>query len=117
MAPKAELSELIKTMDKTTKVVEELKSELIIRKSSRAHQVLDYVDYIGMECCKMSGTGDEIMLKKTKSEFRDTDIKFWSLPIRWYWKWINWKRNLSFELQKLRGHTIDTNCHEEIRPK
>ncbi|TKY62173.1 POLAR LOCALIZATION DURING ASYMMETRIC DIVISION AND REDISTRIBUTION [Spatholobus suberectus] len=133
MAGKAEINELTKTMDKTAKVVEELKSELIIRKSSRAHQVLDYVGNIGMECCKMTVRDDEIVLKKTRSELRDTDVKFWSLPLidngecessslteesdPLVLEMDQVEAELEFELQKLPRHTIDSNCHDEMRPK
>ncbi|KAH1070576.1 hypothetical protein GYH30_007578 [Glycine max] len=116
------------------KTVEELKSELIIRKSSRAHQVLDYFGNIGMECCKMSGRDDEIMLKQTKSELRDNNVKFWNLPVNdngecetsaltedsdpLVLEMDQLEAELEFDqLQKLPGHPVDTNFHEEIRPK
>ncbi|KAH1258599.1 hypothetical protein GmHk_03G008282 [Glycine max] len=121
-------------MDKMAKTVEELKSELIIRKSSRAHQVLDYFGNIGMECCKMSGRDDEIMLKQTKSELRDNNVKFWNLPVNdngecetsaltedsdpLVLEMDQLEAELEFDqLQKLPGHPVDTNFHEEIRPK
>ncbi|XP_027349134.1 uncharacterized protein LOC113860818 [Abrus precatorius] len=130
MPGKAEINELTKIVSKTTKVVEELKSELNRRKSLLA---LDYVGNTGIDSCKMSAMDDAIMLKKTKSELGDTDIKFWSFPV------INngecesssltdesdplilemdqLEAELEFELQKLPGHTIDTNCQEELWPK
>ncbi|KAK7337039.1 hypothetical protein VNO77_17597 [Canavalia gladiata] len=136
MPGKAEINELSKTMDKTIKVVEELKSELNRRKSPCAHQILDYVGNgnTGMESGKMSCRDDKRMLKNRECEVRDTDIRFWSLPVNdngecgssalteesdpLVLEMDQLEAELEFELQKLPGHTIiDPNFHEEIRPK
>ncbi|XP_057438349.1 uncharacterized protein LOC130730371 [Lotus japonicus] len=131
MAGKSEISELNKTITETTKVVEELKSELKRRKSPRSHQ--DSVGNAGMESRRMSDRNEEIMLKETNSELRETDVKIWSLPVNdegecgssalteesgpLVLEMDQLEAELEFEIQKLPGCTIDTNHDEEIRPK
>ncbi|KAG5055530.1 hypothetical protein JHK85_008040 [Glycine max] len=82
----------------------------------------------------MSGREDEIMLKQTKSELRDNNVKFWNLPVNdngecetsaltedsdpLVLEMDQLEAELEFDqLQKLLGHPVDTNFHEEIRPK
>ena len=82
----------------------------------------------------MSGRDDEIMLKQTKSELRDNNVKFWNLPVNdngecetsaltedsdpLVLEMDQLEAELEFDqLQKLPGHPVDTNFHEEIRPK
>ena len=135
MVGRAEVSELTKTMNTTAKIVEELKSEIIIKKSPLAQQVFDYVDNIirGLECSNMSDKDEEIMLKKTNSELRDTDSKFWCLPLidngecessaltedldSQVLDMGQLEAELEFELQNLPGDCPDTICHEETRSK
>ncbi|KAK7285085.1 hypothetical protein RJT34_19843 [Clitoria ternatea] len=133
MAGKAEMKELAKNVDKIAKVVEELKCEINRRKPSCANQNLDYVGKFGMESCQMSGRDEAlIMPKKTKSELRYPDVKFWSRPLNCngecgssvltdesdplVFEMDKLEAELEFELQKLPGPNIDTNCNEEIRP-
>lgn len=132
MAGKAEISELNKTMNETAKAIEELKSQLNKRKSLCAHQILDSVGNVGMESCKMNGM-NQIMVNKTNSELSDTAIKIRSLPMndegecgssalteepdQRVQELDQLEAELEFEIQKLPGYTIDTNCHEEKRPK
>ncbi|KAK8473581.1 hypothetical protein PHAVU_001G175350 [Phaseolus vulgaris] len=135
MVGRAEVSELTKTMNTTAKIVEELKSEIIIKKSPLAQQVFDYVDNIirGLECSNMSDKDEEIMLKKTNSELGDTDSKFWCLPLidngecessaltedldSQVLDMGQLEAELEFELQNLPGDCPDTICHEETRSK
>ena len=133
MAGKAEISELTETMNETAKIVEEIKFELGRRKSSCAHQIMDSGGNIGMESCKMCGRNDEIMLKKTDNELRDTDVKTCGLPVSedgecgssalteepdiQVLEMDQLEAELELELQKLHVCTIDTPCREEIRPK
>jgi len=129
MVGKAEVSELTKTMNAMAKIVEELKSEIIIKKSPHSRQVLDF----GLECSNMSDKDEEIKLKKTKSELRDTDSEFWCLPLMDNGECESsaltedldslvpdmdqLEAELEFELQKLPGDSADTNFHEETRSK
>ncbi|KAK7378620.1 hypothetical protein VNO80_04066 [Phaseolus coccineus] len=135
MVGRAEVSELTKTMNTTAKIVEELKSEITIKKSPQAHQVLDYVGNIisGLECSNMSDEDEEIMLKKTNSELRETDSKFWCLPLidngecessaltedldSQVLDMDQLEAELESELQKLPGDSPDTIFHEETRSK
>lgn len=119
-ARKAEIDELNKTMDETAKLVQELKSELNRRKSSRAHENLDSVGNSDMNSRKMSGR-HELMLTKTNSELRDSGecgsstLTEESEP--GVLEMDQLEAELEFELQKLSGCTIDSHRHEEIKPE
>ncbi|XP_061350545.1 uncharacterized protein LOC133295708 [Gastrolobium bilobum] len=131
-AGKAEINKLNMTVDETAKLVQELKSELNRRKSSCAHQILDSVANNDMNSRKMSGRHG-VMLKETNSKLRDTDVKIWSPSVNdcgecgssalteepepRVLEMDQLEAELEFELQKLSGCTIDSPCHEEIRPK
>ncbi|XP_027923720.1 uncharacterized protein LOC114181440 isoform X2 [Vigna unguiculata] len=134
MVGRDEVSELTKTMNKTAKIIEELKSEIIIKKSSHAHQFLDYVgNSNGLEFSNTSGKDEETMFKKTKSELGETDSKFWCLSLidngecgssaltedsdSLALVMDQLEEELEFELQKLPGDSVDTNFLEETRSK
>lgn len=132
MAGKAEISELNKTMSDTTKAVEELKSELK-RKSSCAHKMWDSVDNTGAESSKLNSRNNEKLVKKINSELSNSDVIFWSQsvndegecgssalteePNQQVLEMDQLETELEFEIQKLPGYTIDTNCQQDIRPK
>lgn len=128
----SEISKLNKAMDETAKVVQELQSELHRRKSSRTQKILDSIDNTDMNSRKMSGRNDAVIIKKTSSEVRDTDIGVSSLPAisddgecgssalteesdQPVLEMKELEAELELELQKL--CTIDSPDREEMRPK
>ncbi|TKY52900.1 hypothetical protein E2542_SST24422 [Spatholobus suberectus] len=130
-AGKAEINKLNKTMNETAKLVQELKSELNRRKSSRALQNLDSVGNDVTNSCKISGR-NEVMLKNTDSELRDPGVIIWSPgvndcgecgssalteePEPQVLEMVQLEAELEFELQKLSGCTTEGPCHEKIKP-
>ncbi|KAK7345593.1 hypothetical protein VNO77_16199 [Canavalia gladiata] len=126
-AGKAEINKLNKTMDETVKLLQELKSEHNRRKLSCAPQNFDSVGN-----CKANDR-HEVMLNKTNSELRHTGVKIWSPgvndsgecgssalteePEPQGYEMDQLEAELELELQKLSGCTIDSTCHEEIKPK
>ncbi|KAI9086198.1 hypothetical protein K1719_031746 [Acacia pycnantha] len=121
-AGKSEISNLNKTLDETAKVVQELKSELHRRKSSHMRKISDSID------------GNEVMLRKTSSEVRDTGARISSLPAasddgecggsalteesgQPVPEIEQLEAELELELQKLPGRTLDSLSLEEMRPK
>lgn len=131
-AGKAEINKLNEAMVETTKAVEELKSELRRRKSSRTQQILDIVTNIDMNSRKINGKHEELILKKTNSQVRDTDFNNLTYrisddgecgssglteePDGRVPEMDQLQAELEFELQKLSGRTIDSPCHEELSP-
>lgn len=121
-AGKSEISKLNKTLDETAKVVQELNSELHRRKSSHMRKVSDSID------------GNEVMLRKTSSEVRDTGARISSLPAasdggecgssalteesgQPVPEIEQLEAELELELQKLPRCTLDSRSPEEMRPK
>ncbi|XP_027363055.1 uncharacterized protein LOC113870793 [Abrus precatorius] len=131
-AGKAEINKVKRTMDETIKLVRELKSELNRRKSLPALQNLDSVGNVDTNSCKISSR-HEVMLNKTNSKLRDTDVRIWSPgvndsgecgssalteePEPGVLEMDQLEAELEFELQKLSGCTVDSPYHEELKPK
>lgn len=131
-AGKSEISKLNKAMDETAKVVQELKSELHRRRSSRTQKIVDTVDNNDMKSRKISGSHDNVMLEKTSSEVRDTDVRISSLPAvsddgecgssalteesdQRTLEMEQLEAELELELQKLPGCTIDSPQRTKLR--
>ncbi|KAK7267642.1 hypothetical protein RIF29_20320 [Crotalaria pallida] len=130
-AEKDEISKLTGTMKEIAISVQELKSELDIKKSFCVHQISDPNGNIDTNSCKMSGKHYEVMLKKTNSEFRNPNAKIWSPindggecgssalteePEPQVLELDQLEAELEFELQKLSGCTVDGPGHELKRP-
>ncbi|XP_021888178.1 uncharacterized protein LOC110807364 isoform X2 [Carica papaya] len=64
-AGKSEISKLNATMDETTKVVEELKTELYRRKSSRTIQVCSSANEVTANSKRISGNNRQLLLSKS----------------------------------------------------
>lgn len=131
-AGKSEISKLNKTMDETAKVVQELKSELRRRRSSSTWIISDSVDHNDLNSCKISDR-NEVVLKNTSSEVRDTYVRTSSLhaasqdgecgssslteesaqPVP---ELEQLEAELELELQKLPGCTLDSPSLEEMGP-
>ena len=132
-AGKTEINKLNKAMDETTRVVQELKSELNKRKSSLTPQILNSVNNVDMNSGKMSGRNNELFFRKTNTELRDADVKISSVhlsddgecgssalteePDRRGLQMDQLEAELECELEKLPGCTINGPCLKEIRPK
>ncbi|XP_028775955.1 uncharacterized protein LOC114732785 [Neltuma alba] len=128
---KSEISKVNKTMDETAKAVQELKSELHRRRSSRTRKISDSVDH--NDSPKLSDR-NEMMRRKTSSEVRHTDARIPSLPAasddgecgssalteesgQPVPEMDQLEAELELELQKLPGCTLDSPSLEEMRPK
>ncbi|XP_020222753.1 uncharacterized protein LOC109805165 [Cajanus cajan] len=130
-AGKAEINKLNKTVDETAKLVQELKAEINRRKSSRGLQNLDSVGNDVKGSRKISGK-NEVTLKNTVSEIRNTDVIIWSPgvndcgecgssalteePEPQVLEMDQLEAELELELQKLSGCTTDGPCHEKTKP-